>query len=133
MTCKLEKQRIEDKHRQQEKKTINIKTAKRKQNEAPITPTKIGIVLEEICTMEKFTVHPTMLPFFTPCLVTEEKKLKAFIAPVNHNNLSENMVIDIANTMMGDYCGISNSHMQEFGDDAGVIVGWDDGDNVSYF
>jgi hypothetical protein len=83
--------------------------------------------------MEKFTVHPTMLPFFTPCLVTEEKKLKAFIALVNHNNLSENMVIDIANTMMGDYCGSSNSHMQEFGDDAGVIVGWDDGDDVSYF
>ncbi len=74
-----------------------------------------------------------MLPLFTPCQVTEERKLKAFIAPVNHNNLSENMVIDIANTMMGDYCGSSNSHMQEFGDDAGVIVGRDDGDDVSYF
>ncbi len=133
MTCKLEERRIKDNHLQQEKKAINIKTTKHEQNEAHITPTKIGIVLEEFCTMEKFTVHPTMLPFFTPCLVTEEKKLKAFIAPVYHNNLSENMVIDIANTMMGDYCGSSNTHMQEFGDDAGVIVGWDDGDDVSYF
>jgi hypothetical protein len=91
------------------------------------------MVLEQFCTMEKFTVHPTMLPFFTPCQVTDGGKLKAFIAPVNHNNLSEHMVIDIANTMMGDYCGSSNSHMQDFGDDAGVIVGWDEGAEVSYF
>ena len=46
------------------KKSINIKTTKCEQNEAPITLTKIGIVLEEFCTMEKFTVIPTMLPFF---------------------------------------------------------------------
>jgi hypothetical protein len=103
------------------------------QKEVPITPTKIGIVLEQFCTMEKLTVNPTMIPFFTPCMVSDDNKLKAFIAPVNHNNLSENMVVDIVNTMMGDYCGSSNSHMQEFGDDAGVIVGWDDGDDVSYF
>jgi hypothetical protein len=71
--------------------------------------------------------------FFTPCQVTTGGKLKAFIAPVNHNNLSEHMVIDIANTMMGDYCGSDNSHMQELGDDAGVIVGWDEGAEVIYF
>lgn len=82
--------------------------------------------------MEKLTIHPTMVPFFTPCMVSEDNKLKAFIAPVNHNNLSENMVVDIVNTMMGDYCGSSDSHMQEFGDDAGVMLGWDDGDDVSY-
>jgi hypothetical protein len=64
LTCKVEEQRIEDKHWQKEKKAINIKTTKREQNEEPITPTKIGIVLEEFCTMEKFTVIPTMLPFF---------------------------------------------------------------------
>ena len=83
--------------------------------------------------MEKLTVHPTMFPFFTPCLVSEDYKLKAFIAPVNHNILSENMVVDIVNTMMEDYCGSSDSHMQEFGDDAGVMLGWDGGDDVSYF
>ncbi len=63
------------------------KNRKKEQNEAPIAPTKIGMVLEQFCTMEKFTVHPTMLPFFTPCQVTDGEKLKAFIAPVNHNNL----------------------------------------------
>jgi hypothetical protein len=41
------------------------------------------------------------------------------------------MVVDIVNTMMGDYCGSSDSHMQEFGDDAGVMLGWDGGDDVS--
>jgi hypothetical protein len=91
------------------------------------------MVPEKFCTMEILTLHPTMLPFFTQCQVTTGGKLKAFIAPVNHNNLSEHMVIDIANTMMGDYCGSDNSHMQELGDDAGVIVGWDEGAKVSYF
>ncbi len=61
-----------------------------------------------------------------PCHVTDEGKLKAYIAPVNHNNISEDMVVDICNIMMGDYCGSDNSHMQEMGDDAGVIVGWDE-------
>ncbi len=35
--------------------------------------------------------------------------------------------------MMGEYWGSNNSHMQEMGDDAGDIVGWDDGTEVSYF
>jgi hypothetical protein len=43
------------------------------------------------------------------------------------------MVVDICNTMMGEYYGINNSHIQEMGDDAGVIVGRDDGTEVSYF
>jgi hypothetical protein len=48
-----------------------------------------------------------------PCHVTDEGKLKAYIAPVNHNNVLEDMVVDTCNTMMGDYCGSENSHMQE--------------------
>jgi hypothetical protein len=70
--------------------------------------------------------------FFTPCQVTDGGKLKAFITPVNHNNLLEDMIIDICNTMMGDYCGSDNLHMQEMGDDAGVIVRWDEGIEVSF-
>ncbi len=58
--------------------------------------------------------------------------MKAFIAPVNHNNLSEDVIIDICNTMMGDYCGSDNLHMQERNDDAGVIVGWDEAIEVSF-
>ncbi len=69
------------------------------------------------------TMHPSFVPFFTPCHVTDVGKLKAYIAQVNHNNILEYMVVDICNTMMGDYCGSDNSHMQETGDDAGVIVG----------
>ncbi len=61
--------------------------------------------------MKKLTMHWSLVPFFMPCHVSDEEKLKAYIAPVNHNN------------MMGDYCGSDNSHMQEMGDDAGVIVG----------
>jgi hypothetical protein len=34
--------------------------------------------------------------------------------------------------MMGDYCGSDNSHMQEMGDDAGVIVRWVEGIEVSF-
>ncbi len=48
--------------------------------------------------------------------------MRAFIAPVNHNNVLEHLVIDICNTMIGEYCGSNNLYMQEMGDDAGVIV-----------
>ncbi len=34
---------------------------------------------------------------------------------------------------MGDYYGSDNLHMQEMGDDAGVIVGWDESIEVSFF
>jgi hypothetical protein len=43
------------------------------------------------------------------------------------------MVVDICKTMMGEYCGSNNLHMQEMGDDAGIIVGWDDGTEVVFF
>jgi hypothetical protein len=82
--------------------------------------------------MKKLTMHPSLVHFFTPYHVTDEGKLKAYIAPVNHNNILEDMVVDICNTMMGGYCGSDNSHMQEMGDDAGVIVGWDESIKVSF-
>ena len=82
--------------------------------------------------MKKLTMHPSLVPFFTPCHVIDMGKLKGYIAPVNHNNILEDMVVDICNTMMGDYCRSDNSHMQEMGDDAGVIVGWDEGIKVSF-
>jgi hypothetical protein len=82
--------------------------------------------------MKKLTMHPSLVPFFMPRHVTDVRKLKAYIAPVNHNNILEDMVVDICNTMMRDYCGSDNSHMQEMGDDAGVIVGWDEGIEVSF-
>ncbi len=85
-------------------------------------PNKIQLVLNHFCTMKKLTMHPTLLPFCLTCHVTDEGKLKAYIAPVNHNNILEDMIVDICNTMMGDYCGSDNSHMQEMGDNAGVIV-----------
>jgi hypothetical protein len=108
------------------------KKRKKEENEAPM-PNKIQLVLDNFCTMKKLTMHLSLVPFFTPCHVTDEGKLKAYIAPVNHNNISENMVVDVCNIIMGDYCGSDNSHMQEMGDDAGVIVGWDEGIKVSFF
>ncbi len=97
------------------------------------TPIRFQLVLEQFCTKRTWAVHPTLILFFMPCQVTEKRKLRAFIAPFNHNSVLEDMVVDICNTMMGEYCGSNNSHMQEMGDDAGVIVGWVDGTEVSYF
>ena len=76
-------------------------------------PNKIQLVLGNFCTMKKMTMHPSLVPFFTPCHVTDEGKLKAYIDPVNHNNILEDVVFNICNTMMRDYCGSDNSHMQE--------------------
>jgi hypothetical protein len=58
-------------------------------------PNKIQLVLDNFCTMKKLTLHPSLVPFFMPCHVTDEGKLKAYIAPVNHNNILEDMVVDI--------------------------------------
>jgi hypothetical protein len=65
-------------------------------------PNKIQLVLDNFCTMKKMTMHPSLVPYFMPCHVTDEGKLKAYIAPVNHNNILEDMVVDTCNTMMGD-------------------------------
>jgi hypothetical protein len=82
--------------------------------------------------MKKIDNASVIGAFFMPCHITDEGKLKAYIAPVNHNNILEVMVVVICNTMIGDYCGSDNSHMQEMGDDAGVIVGWGEGMDVSF-
>ncbi len=73
---------------------------------------------------------PVMLPFFTPFEVHVDKHtLKPYMAPVNHNILSETTCINIVHTFMGNFCNGSDSKinttpMEDMGHDACVIVGY---------
>ena len=51
-----------------------------------------------------FQAHLTVLPFLTCMDVTENKELRLFVAPVNHDYLNEAKTLNIAHTMMGNSC-----------------------------
>ena len=59
--------------------------------------------------------------------VTQNNKLRPFVAPVNHNFLNEAKTLSIAHTMMGNFCHgdkKKESQMENMGTDACVIVGF---------
>jgi hypothetical protein len=72
-------------------------------------------------------VYLTTLPFLTCMDVTENNKLRPFVALVNHNFLNESKTLSIAHTMMGNFCHgdkKKESQMENMGTDACVIVGF---------
>ncbi len=87
-----------------------------------------GKYLEAHFTKINWQVHLTTLLFLTCMDVTENNKLRPFVAPVNHNFLNEAKILSIAHTMMGNFCHgdeKKESHMENIGTDACVIVGFD--------
>ena len=71
--------------------------------------------------------HPTILPFLTCMMVTEDNKLCPFVAPVNHNYLNGAKTLSIVHTMMGNFCHGDDSkdlHIEQMGTDACVVVGF---------
>jgi hypothetical protein len=76
-------------------------------------------------------VHPAILPFITAMTVKEKKTkaLRAYVAPVNHNVFNEAEAINIAHTMMGNFCHGNESkviQMEQMGNDSCMIVGYHD-------
>ena len=87
-----------------------------------------GKYLDANLTKIMLQVHLTTLPFLTCMDVTENNKLRPFVAPVNHNFLNEAKTLSIAHTMMGNFCHgdkKKESQMENMGTDACVIVGFD--------
>ena len=69
-----------------------------------------------------------MVPFFT-AIEPGEKSMAAYIAPINHNRIDSKMVASIISTMTGNYCrdaAMDNTHLQDMGSDAGVLLGYYD-------
>ncbi len=73
-----------------------------------------------------WAVHPSIIPFLTNMMVTDEKNLHPYIAPVNHNVLNEEKVLSNAHTMLGNVChGDKDKELHmEMGNDACVVVGF---------
>jgi hypothetical protein len=75
-------------------------------------------------------INPTVMPFLTATTVHRGKKkniLRPYVAPVNHNVLNNEKAINIAHTILGNFCHgdeTKNSQMETMGMDACVIIGY---------
>jgi hypothetical protein len=61
---------------------------------------------ESSFTKLSWEVHPTILPLIMVITVKGKKTkfLRAYIVPFNHNVLNEAKAINIAHTMLGNFC-----------------------------
>jgi hypothetical protein len=79
-----------------------------------------------------WNIHPTVLTFLTAMTVSQGKKnttLRHYVAPVNHNVLNTEKAINIAHTILGNFCHgdeSKNSQMETMGMDSCMIVGYHD-------
>ncbi len=87
-----------------------------------------GKYLDPNFTKIMLQVHLTTLPFLTCMDVTENNKLRPFMAPVNHNFLNEAKTLSIVHMMKGNFCHGDKKkelQMENIGTEACVIVGFD--------
>jgi hypothetical protein len=60
-------------------------------------------------------------------MVNHENHLHPYVAPVNHNSFNEAKALNIAHTMLGNFChGDEDNvlHMENMGNNACVVVGF---------
>jgi hypothetical protein len=84
-------------------------------------------ILDKNFSKDTCTVHPSTIPFLTNIMVNYENHLRPYVVPVNHNSLNEAKALNIAHTMLGNFCHgdkDKESHMENMGNDACVVVGF---------
>ncbi len=84
-------------------------------------------ILDKKFYKDTWTVHPSIIPFLTNMIVTDKKNPDPHIAPVNHNVLNETKALNIAHTMLGNFCHGDKDkelHMEDMGNNASVVVGF---------
>ena len=98
----------------------------------PLTPSSqantkdVEALLRDNCEVVHLSIHPTMVPFFTPMFLNGSFP-GVYIAPVNHNKIDTCIAVNIASTMMGRFAQDETkdtSQLQDMGSDAGVVVGY---------
>jgi hypothetical protein len=99
-------------------------------NNEPRTPRtrEIENLLSTECDVIEFKVNPRIVPFLT-AIEPGEKNMAAYIAPINHNRIDSKMVASLISTMTGNYCrdsSMDNTHLQDMGSDAAVLLGYYD-------
>jgi hypothetical protein len=84
-------------------------------------------ILDKKISKDTWTVHPSIIPFLTNIMVNYENHLHPYVASVNHNSLNEAKALNIAHTMLGNFCHGDEDkewHMESMGNDACVVVGF---------
>jgi hypothetical protein len=84
-------------------------------------------ILDKKVSKNTWTVHPSITPFLTNIVVNYKNHLHPFLAPVNHNYLNEAKALNIAHTMLGNFCHgdkDKESHMENMSNNACVVVGF---------
>jgi hypothetical protein len=89
------------------------------------TTHKTTVVLGKNFSKDTWTVHPSIIPFLTNMMVTKKQNLHPYVAPVNHNVLNDAKALNIAHSMLGNFCyggEDKDSHMAHMGNNACVVV-----------
>ena len=96
------------------------------------TTQKTMKMLESNFEKVSLKINPTVIPFLTATTVNQGKKkttLRPYVAPVNHNVLNTEKAINIAHTILGNFCHgdeSKNSQMETMGMDACMMIGYHD-------
>jgi hypothetical protein len=96
------------------------------------TTQKTMTILDSNFKKVSWNVHPTVLTFLTAMTVSQGKKkttLRPYVAPVIHNVLITEKAINIAHTILGNFCHgdeSKNLPMETMGMDSCMIVGYHD-------
>ena len=92
------------------------------------TTQKTMTILESNFLTVTLKINPTVLPFVTATTVHIGKRkniLRPYVAPVNHNVLNNEKAINIAHTILGNFChgdDTKNSQMETMGMDACMMI-----------
>ncbi len=84
-------------------------------------------ILNKNFSKDTWTVHPSIIPFLTNIMVNYKNHLHPYVAPVNHNSLNEAKALNIAHTMLSNFCHGDKGkelHMENMGNDACAVVGF---------
>ena len=96
------------------------------------TTQKTMTILERNFLTVTLKINPTVIPFLIATTVHRGKKknmLRPYAAPVNHNVLNNEKAINIAHTILGNFCHgdeTKNSQMETMGMDACMMIGYHD-------
>jgi hypothetical protein len=94
------------------------------------TTQKTMKMLESNFKTVSLKINPTVIPFITATTVYNGKKkmtLRPYLAPVNHNVLNNEKAINIAHTILGNFCHgdeTKNSQTETMGMDACMMIGY---------
>jgi hypothetical protein len=78
-------------------------------------------ILDKNFSKDTWTVYPSIISFLMNIMVNYKNHLHPYVAPLDHNSLNEAKALNIAHTMLGNFCHggeDKESHMENMGNNA---------------